>query len=100
MEIIYRLWYRDDLRRRLEANDEASGEALRVTSDALLGDAGGAVAVVCDAPVEVREDAGVDASYPAVVGASGVLRAVVGAAVGGEAAEEFDVGLERKQGSV
>jgi hypothetical protein len=72
-EIIYRVWYRDDLRFRLEADDEAGGEALRVTSNALLRDTGGTVAVVGDAPVEVREDGGVDAAYPTIVCAGGVF---------------------------
>jgi hypothetical protein len=51
-EIIYRVWYRDDLRLRLEADNESGGEALRVAGEASLGDTGGAVAVVGNTPVE------------------------------------------------
>lgn len=96
-EIIYRVWYRDDLRLKLEADDESGGEALRMASDALLGDAGGAVAVVGNAPVEVREDSCVDAAYPAVVRAGGVFGSVVCAAVGGESAENLYIGFEGEE---
>jgi hypothetical protein len=95
-EIIYRVWYRDDLRLWLEANYEPGGEALWVTGNALLGDAGGAVAIVDDAPVEMGEDGSVYAAYQAVVCAGSVFGTVVCAAVGGESAEHFDVGLEGK----
>src|SRR6201996_9020994 len=81
-EIIYRVWYRDDLRLWLEADDEPGGKALRVACDALLGDTGRAVTVVGNAPVEVREDGGVDAAYPTVVCAGGVFGSVVCGAVG------------------
>jgi len=100
-EIIYGLWYRDDdLRLRLEADDESSGEALRMAGDSLLGDAGGAVAVVGDTPVEVGKNCGVDAADPAIVRACGVFSAAARTAVGGESAEKFDVGFEREERSV
>jgi len=57
-------------------------------------DSSAAIAVVCDAPVEVRKDGGVDSSDPAIVCVRGVLGAVVLLAVGGEAAEDFYVGFE------
>ncbi len=60
-----------------------------------LRDSSAAVAVVSDAPVEVRENGGVDSADPAIVGVSGVFGAVVLLAVGGETSEDFDVGLER-----
>jgi hypothetical protein len=66
-------------------------------SSVSFSDAAAAVAVVCDAPVEVREDGGVDPADPAVVGVNGVFCAVVLLAVGGEAAEDFYVGLEREE---
>ena len=68
-----------------------------MTGDALLGDTGGAVAVVSDAPVEVGEDGCVDAAYQAVVRAGGVFGAVVCAAVGGESAENLYIGFEGEE---
>src|SRR5271170_5557412 len=99
-EIIYWVWYRDDLRLWLEANYEPGGEALWVTGDTLLGDTGWAVAVIGDAPVEMGEDSGVDAAYQAVVRAGGVFGTVVCAAVGGESAEQFDVGFKGEERNV
>jgi hypothetical protein len=54
-EIIYRVWYRDDLRLRLEAGNESGGEAMRVAGEVSPGGTGGAAAVVGNAPVEIRE---------------------------------------------
>lgn len=68
-----------------------------MAGDVGLRDAGGAVAVV-DAPIDTRKDGGVDASDPSVVAAGIVFGAVVLGAVGGDAAEDFDVGFDREGG--
>src|ERR1700733_10290950 len=68
--------------------------------DAALGDASAAVAVVRDTPVKMGKEGGVDAADPAIVKVGGVLAGVVLSAVGGDAAEELDVGFEGKGGEV
>lgn len=65
-----------------------------MAGDVALGNAAAAVAVVGDAPVEARENGGVDAADPTVVTAGSVLAPAVYGAVGGEAAEDFEVGFE------
>ncbi len=62
-----------------------------------LRDSSAAVAVVSDTPVEVRKDGGVDSADPVIVCVGGVLGAVILLVVGGEAAEDFDVRLERDE---
>ena len=67
-----------------------------MAGDVAFGDAAAAVAVVGDAPVEVGENGGVDTADPTVVAAGGVLGSAAHGAVGGEAAENFEVGFERE----
>src|ERR1700744_4795171 len=64
-----------------------------MAGDVGLGDGGRAIAVV-DAPIDTRKDGSVDASDPSVVAAGVVFGAVVLGAVGGDAAEDFDVGFD------
>jgi len=67
-----------------------------VAGDVALGDAAAAVAIVGDAPIEAGENGGVDAADPTVVAAGGALGSAAHGAVGGEAAEDFEVGFERE----
>jgi hypothetical protein len=82
----------------LEADDNAGGEALRMAGDTALGDAAAAVTVVGDAPVDMRENGGVDATDPTVVAAGGVFGSPGLGAVRGKATEDFEVGLEGEDG--
>jgi hypothetical protein len=84
----------------LEAEDESCGEGLRMAGDAALRDSSAAVAVVGDAPVEVRKDRCVDSTDPAVVEVGGIFVSIVLGAVGGDSGEELDVGLEGEDGEM
>lgn len=66
--------------------------------DTALGYPAAAVTVVGDAPVDMREDGGVDAADPTVVAAGGVFGSAALGAVGGKATKDFEVGLEGEDG--